>query len=114
MTSFKDAIKGSNKGVLLCLHVVPESSHILFPAGYNQWRKCIEIKVQSEAKDNKANNEVVETIAAFFQVSAKDVILVSGLKSREKTVRLRKITIDMVYSKLEESFHGLQTNVRRN
>jgi len=107
MTSFKDAIKGSNQGVLVFLHVVPGSSQILFPAGYNQWRKCIEIKVRSEAKDNKANNEVVETVAGFFRVSAKDVILVSGQKSREKTVCLRKITVDMVRSKLEESFHGL-------
>jgi uncharacterized protein (TIGR00251 family) len=107
MTSFKDAIKGSNQGVLLCLHVVPGSSQILFPAGYNQWRKCIEIKVQSEAKDNKANNEVVETIARFFKIPPKNVILVSGQKNREKTVCLWKITVDMVYSKLEESFHGL-------
>jgi uncharacterized protein (TIGR00251 family) len=107
MTSFKDAIKSSNQGVLLCLHVVPGSSEAVFPAGYNQWRKCIEIKVQSEAKDNKANNEVVETVAGFFKISSKNVILVSGQKSREKTVCLRKITVDMVRSKLEESFHGL-------
>ena len=107
MTSFKDAIKSSNQGVLLCLHVVPGSSQILFPAGYNQWRKCIEIKVQSEAKNNKANNEVVETIAGFFKISPKNVILVSGQKSREKTVTLKKVLIDTVCEKLEESFHGL-------
>jgi uncharacterized protein (TIGR00251 family) len=107
MTSFKDAIKSSNQGVLLCLHVVPGSSEAVFPAGYNQWRKCIEIKVRSEAKDNKANNEVVETVAGFFQMPIKEVILVSGQKNREKTVCLRKISIDMVCSRLEESFHGL-------
>ena len=107
MTSFKDAIKSSNQGVILCLHVVPGSSQILFPAGYNQWRKCIEIKVRSEAKENKANNEVVETIAGFFKISQKNVILVSGQKSREKTVALKKVPIDTVYDRLEESFHGL-------
>jgi uncharacterized protein (TIGR00251 family) len=107
MTSFKDAIKGSNQGVLLYLHVVPGSSQILFPAGYNQWRKCIEIKVQSEAKDNKANNEVVETIARFFKIPPKNVILVNGQKNREKTVALKKVHIDTIWEKLEESFHGL-------
>jgi uncharacterized protein (TIGR00251 family) len=107
MTSFKDAIKSSNQGVLLCLHVVPGSSEVVFPAGYNQWRKCIEIKVRSEAKDNKANNEVVETVAGFFHMSAKDVNLVSGQKSREKIVCLTKIPVDMVCSKLKEVIYGL-------
>jgi uncharacterized protein len=107
MTSFKDAIKSSNQGVLLCLHVVPGSSEAVFPAGYNQWRKCIEIKVRSEAKDNKANNEVIETIAGFFKIPLKNVILVSGQKSREKTVALKKIPVATVCERLEESFHGL-------
>jgi uncharacterized protein (TIGR00251 family) len=107
MTSFKDAIKSSKQGVILCVHVVPGSSQNQFPAGYNQWRKCIEIKVRSEAKDNKANNEVIKTITEFFKVPMKDVILMSGQNSREKTIFLGKISVDMVCSQLEESFHGL-------
>ena len=107
MISFKDAIKNSNQGVLLCLHVVPGSSQVTFPAGYNQWRKCIEIKVRSTAKDNQANNEVIETVAGFFRVPTKNVILVNGQKSREKTVCISKISIDMARSQLEESLHGL-------
>ncbi len=107
MTSFKDAIKSSKQGVILCLHVVPGSSQVVFPAGYNQWRKCIEIKVCSAAKENKANNEVIEVVAKFFRISEKDVILMSGQKSREKTICLSKISIENVCSQLEESFHGL-------
>jgi len=107
MTSFKDAIKSSKQGVILCLHVVLGSSQVVFPAGYNQWRKCIEIKVRSEAKENKANNEVIETVAKFFRVSEKDVILMSGQKSREKIICLNKISVEMASSQLEESFHGL-------
>jgi hypothetical protein len=107
MTSFKDAIKRSDQGVILCLHVVPGSSQVVFPAGYNQWRKCIEIKVRSVAKENKANNEVIETVAGFFRVPVKDVILVSGQKSREKTICLSKISVDRACSQLEESFHEL-------
>jgi uncharacterized protein (TIGR00251 family) len=107
MTSFKDAIKSSKEGVILCLHVVPGSSQVVFPAGYNQWRKCIEIKVHSEAKENKANNEVIETVAKFFRILEKDIILMSGQKSREKTICINKMSVEMVYSQLEESFHGL-------
>jgi uncharacterized protein len=107
MTSFKDAIKSSKQGVILCVHVVPGSAQSLFPAGYNQWRNCIEIKVRSEAKDNKANNEVIKTVAEFFKVPEKDAFLMSGHNSREKTIFLGKISVDMVCSQLEESFHGL-------
>ncbi len=107
MTSFKDAIKSSKEGVILCLHVVPGSFQVVFPAGYNQWRKCIEIKVHSETKENKANNEVIKTVAKFFRVSEKDIILINGQKSREKTICISKMSVEMVCSQLEESFHGL-------
>lgn len=107
MTSFKDAIKSSNHGVILCLHVVPGSSQTVFPAGYNQWRKCIEIKVCSNAKKNKANNDVIQIVAQFFQLSEKDVMLMSGQKSKEKTIALRNISVEMTCSLLEVSFHEL-------
>jgi hypothetical protein len=103
----KDAVRSSSEGVLIQLHVVPRSSQTVFPAGYNQWRKCIEIKVKAEAKDNKANIEVAGTLAAYFHLSPKDVMLISGQKSREKTVLLKKVTLDGVRKKLEESLHEL-------
>jgi len=106
MTSFTDAIKRSNQGILLCLHVIPGSSQNIFPVKYDQWRKSIEIKVISEAKDNKANTETIETVAVFFHLSAKDVVLVNGEKSRQKTVCLKKISIGTVIAKLRESLHG--------
>jgi len=106
MTSYKNAIKGSNQGVLLFLHVVPGSTQTTFPVQYNPWRNSIEIKVRSKAKENKANTETIETVARFFQLSVKDVVLVSGEKKREKTVCLKKISIGAVSAKLEEFFYG--------
>jgi uncharacterized protein (TIGR00251 family) len=106
MISYKDAIKESKQGVLLCLHVVPESNKTTFPVQYNPWRNSIEIKVRSEAKENKANTETIETVAGFFQLPVKDVVLVSGEKKREKTMCLRNISIEAVNAKLEKFFHG--------
>ncbi len=106
MTSYKDAIKASSEGVILSLHVSPGSSQTLFPFSYNPWRKSIEIKVRSEAQENKANTEVVETIAGFFKLSKKDVILLSGEKKREKTVLLKKISSTSVEVKLKVFFDG--------
>jgi uncharacterized protein (TIGR00251 family) len=107
MTSFKDAVKNSREGILLQLQVIPGSSQTMFPAGYNSWRKRIEIKVQAQAKDNKANNEVRDTIASFFQLSIKEITIVSGLKNREKTVALHHIQLNDIYHKLEGTLHGL-------
>lgn len=106
MTSYKDAIKGAPQGVFLSLHVIPGSSQTVFPVSFNQWRNSLEIKVRSEAKENKANTEVLKTIAWFFQLPTKDVILVSGEKKREKTVYLKKISLEKVNEKLGEFFHG--------
>ena len=113
MTSFKDAIRSSQQGVILCVHVVPGSSQVIFPAGYNHWRKCIEIKVRAESKDNKANHEVIKTIAGFFQMPIKEVTIISGQKGREKTISINHISVDKAYIQLEESLHGLRTNVGR-
>ncbi len=97
---------GAPSGVLVQVHVVPGSSKTVFPAGYNEWRHCLEIKVKGEAKDNKANAEVLETLAGFFHCSSKDIRIVKGQKSREKTVLLAGFSRDSVLAKLEESFHG--------
>ncbi len=106
MMSFSDAITQSSQGVVLCLHVTTGSSQTVFPEKYDHWRKAFEIKVQSKAKDNKANIEVLETLACFFQLSPKDVILISGLKSRQKTVCLKNISVEKVHEKLKGFFHG--------
>lgn len=103
MISYKDAVKESSQGVILSLHVIPGSSQTVFPHSYNQWRRSIEMKVQAQAKDNKANNEVLETIAGFFKLSTKEVKLISGEKNREKTVCLKNISLLAVTKLLKES-----------
>lgn len=102
---FTDAVKCSKDGILIRVHVVPGSAHPIFPAGYNQWRKCIEIKVGAFAKENQANMEVMKVIASFFHISDNDVALMNGQKSREKTLSMRNISIEVVCKKIEESLH---------
>ena len=103
----KKAISISNSEVRIKLHVIPGSSQSVFPAGYNKWRNCIEIKVKAKAKENKANSKVVKKIAAYFNISPKYVCIVHGQKSREKTVSIKKLGIKDVCKKIEESLRGL-------
>jgi uncharacterized protein (TIGR00251 family) len=84
----------------------------MFPAGYNEWRRCLEIKVEGEAKENKANAEVIATLAAFFHCSSKDLRIMSGEKNREKTILLINKRLDDVNKRLKEQLNGPETGAR--
>ena len=107
MSKFEDSIKKYRDGALLYIFVTPNAKSIIFPAGYNPWRKRIEIKVSSEAKDNKANIDVIKTIADYFCKSSKDITIVSGQKNKEKTLIIKDILVDEVINKLRKSLDGL-------
>ncbi|UCD14056.1 MAG: YggU family protein [Thermoplasmatales archaeon] len=103
----KNAI-GITKGeVRIKLHVIPGSSQSVFPAGYNEWRNSIEIKVKAKSKEDKANSAVVEKIAAYFNISPRDIYIVSGQKSRGKTISIKNLGIKDVCKKIEESLREL-------
>jgi hypothetical protein len=78
----------------------------VFPAGYNEWRHSLEIKVTGEGKENKANTDVLATLAAFFDCPSKDLRIVSGEKGREKTVLFVNKRLENVLKTLEVAFHG--------
>jgi uncharacterized protein (TIGR00251 family) len=107
MSKIEDSIKKNRDGALLYIFVIPNSKNIIFPAGYNPWRKRIEIKVSSEAKDNKANIDVIKTIADYFCKSSRDVTIVSGQKNKEKTLFIKDILVDEVIKKFRKSLDGL-------
>ncbi len=48
----------------------------------------VKVKVKSLPFDGKANKEVVELLAAHFKVDEKKVRIVSGEKSKKKTVEI--------------------------
>jgi len=103
--SCNNAISISKDEVLIKIHVIPGSSQSLFPAGYNSWRQCIEVK--ATAKENKANSEVIEKISKYFNILPKDVYIVSGQKGREKIVSIKNIQKRDICRKIEESLNGL-------
>ena len=107
MALLEEIIKKHRDGTVLSVFVTPEARNVVFPAGVNKWRKCLEIKVKSPAVDNKANKVVIKTIADFFKKSVNDVFVVSGSKKREKSVLVKGVSIDFVSQKLKESLDGL-------
>jgi uncharacterized protein (TIGR00251 family) len=97
----------SENEIQIKLHVIPGSSKSVFPSGFDNWRKSIEIKVKAKAKDNKANIEVIEKLASFFNISSKNINIIAGQKSREKIVSIQDIELKKVCSKIEDSLNEL-------
>jgi len=107
MVLFNEVLKKHGSGITINLFVTPNSDKSKFPAGFNKWRKRIEIKVCSNAKDNNANLEVIMVIAEFFNKQVKDVYILSGMKTREKTVLIEDISEKTASRRLRESLNGL-------
>ena len=107
MTDLGEAVREHQDGAILNLFVTSGANNCFFPTGYNRWRKRIEIKVSSPAKDNKANKDVIRTSAEFFNKSIEEVLVINGKKSRKKTVLIKDISSRNVVKKLKESLNGL-------
>ena len=108
MKNIEKIVKNQKDGVTLSLFVISNSKRNIFPVCFNEWRKTIEIKVVSPAKNNKANLEVIKTISNFFNVSENNILIVSGEKSKDKTVLIKNVTKEMVIKKLMEKNNELR------
>ena len=107
MGKIDKTVKKHHDGAIINLFVTPGAQSIIFPAGYNKWRRCIEMKVSSPAKDNKANKDVIKTIADFLDKPVEDVFVLSGAKNRSKTILVKGATTDFISEKLRASLDGL-------
>ncbi len=107
MPSLDRFIEKHEDGAILNISVKPDCDCIVFPAGFNNWRKRVEIQVKSPAKDNRANKDVIKTLSAFFEKPVNSIFVVSGSKNKNKTVLIKGVTPKFVTSKLRESNNGL-------
>jgi uncharacterized protein (TIGR00251 family) len=71
--------------VILDLHVQPGARASEF-AGQHGER--IKVRLAARAVDGKANEALIEFLAAHYGVARRDVRIVAGLKSRRKRVEI--------------------------
>jgi len=107
MAKIDKIVKKHHDGAIINLFVTPGVQSTIFPAGYNKWRRCIEIKIKSPAKDNRANKDVIKSVAEFLDKPVKDVFVVTGIKNRSKSVLIKGISIETVSERIKESLNGL-------
>ena len=78
-----DFIKINNDAILIFIKAVPGSSVNEF-AGIRDKRLCV--RIAAAPQDNKANNCLRDFLAKTLRCPKRDILLISGEKSRLKTV----------------------------
>jgi uncharacterized protein (TIGR00251 family) len=106
MVIYKNIVKKHNNGTTIDIFTTTYAKKCIFPAGFNKWRKRIEIKVRAKAQDNQANLEVIKTVAEFFSKPIKNINIISGDKTREKTILIKDISEKTTIKKLKEGLNG--------
>jgi uncharacterized protein (TIGR00251 family) len=70
------------KGVLIDVDISPNAKKNEIE-GINKWRKRIIIKIKAQPTEGKANKEIIKFLKKTFN---KDIEIVSGLTSSQKTI----------------------------
>ena len=70
-------------GTLLSIEASPGSA-ISGLDGVNPWRRTLRVKVTSQARDGRANEELVDIMAKALSIPRADVRLVKGSRSHMK------------------------------
>jgi len=97
MSDCQAAIRDTNQGTLLLVRVTTGSDEAQFPAGYDQWRNHVEVSVTAQPERGKANRELLDIIARFFDLTADEIALAYGHTSREKGVLIRRPSETVVH-----------------
>lgn len=71
--------------MILELHVQPGASRSEFAGRHGE---RIKVRLAARAVDGKANDALIEFLAAHYGVKKRDVRILSGLKSRQKRVEV--------------------------
>jgi uncharacterized protein len=71
--------------LILDLHVQPGAARTEFAGKHGERLK---VRLQARAVEGKANEALIDFLAAHFRVPRRNVRIVSGLKSRQKRVQI--------------------------
>jgi len=83
-------ISAHGDGVRLRLRVQPGASRSAFAGPYGD---SLKIAVKAPPVDGKANEALIEFLANAFSLPKRDVSLIAGEASRDKSVLLQGITL---------------------
>jgi hypothetical protein len=91
------AVQTTPQGITVMIEVSPKSDKFQI-AGYNEWRKTVEVKLKSPPTKGKANKELMKE---FSSLTGHDTEIVAGHKSRQKTILIYDMDEKDCYKLLE-------------
>jgi len=80
----------TSAGLEIRLHVQPRAKHFEISGIHN---RALKIKVTAPPVDDAANRAVVEYLAAFLGIPKSSLQIISGLKSRDKTLQIKGFSL---------------------
>ena len=90
-------LKKTDDGVFLVVKLTPNASKNEIQ-GYCQ--DYVKIRVSAPPNENKANKKLLDFIRDWLSLSKSSVELVSGDKSRDKKILIKKIQYDELVQKI--------------
>jgi uncharacterized protein len=96
------AVHEAGQGTRLDVEVVPNAQSPGFPIGYNPWRNRLQARVGAPPEQGKANDELRELVAAFFDVPNASVEVTQGATGRQKQLLVRTLAADAARKRIQE------------
>jgi uncharacterized protein (TIGR00251 family) len=88
------AVKSHPLGCTISFEVVPGSSRLAVPSGFNPWRRSLEAHLTEEPSRGRANRQLAEELAGTLGISEPMVVVLSGQRSARKLLLVKGMTKD--------------------
>ncbi|MDQ1261472.1 MAG: uncharacterized protein QG575_653 [Euryarchaeota archaeon] len=100
MMNIREAVRSHPLGCTISFEVVPGSSQLAVPSGFNPWRRSIEAHLTEEPSRGRANRQLAEELARTLGISDARIAVLSGYKSARKLLLVKGMTMDETASVL--------------
>jgi uncharacterized protein len=97
-----EAVKPHPQGCIISFEVVPGSTRLAVPSGYNPWRRSIEAHLTEEPSRGRANLQLTKELARTLGISEKEVEVLSGHKCARKLLLVKGMAKDEAVSALKQ------------
>ena len=98
-----EAVKSHPLGCIISFEVVPGSSRLAVPSGFNPWRRSLEAHLTEEPSRGRANRQLTEELASVLGISELMVVVLSGQRSARKLLLVKGMTKDEAVLALTEN-----------
>jgi uncharacterized protein (TIGR00251 family) len=90
----RDAMEPHPQGLIIRFEVVPGSSRLAVPSGFNPWRRSLEARLTEEPSRGRANRQLVSAVEEIFGLPKGSVEVLSGQRSARKVLLVKGIGIE--------------------